>query len=250
MGKCIICNRYAKNEHFFCKECYRKVSEMYDDMCDDYDNEYQIKNEYFSIKRLCINNNLSKSKLNYNLKKIYNLADIYFYIFDSNYLIDRIEDDINDIINQQLENDLEDINDNYNELENYHEKSNNNSFDDNDYRKQWPNNIQCEDGHYVRSKAEKIIDDWLYHHDIVHAYEKSVYMKTNPSDVVLSDFYIPKIDVYIEYWGLKNNQDYENRKRYKIYLYEQNNYKRIDLDETHINRIDDVLPRFLGKYYK
>src|ERR1039457_5867241 len=34
-----------------------------------------------------------------------------------------------------------------------------------------PPTYRTEDGHRVRSKAEVIIDDWLYSHNIVHAYE-------------------------------------------------------------------------------
>ena len=42
---------------------------------------------------------------------------------------------------------------------------------DNDYRKKWPAAYRCEDGHYVRSKNEQLVDNWLYHHNICHAYE-------------------------------------------------------------------------------
>ena len=42
------------------------------------------------------------------------------------------------------------------------------------------------DGHYVRSKAEVMIDNWLYIAEIVHAYERNLPIEEN----VYCDFYI------------------------------------------------------------
>ena len=42
------------------------------------------------------------------------------------------------------------------------------------------------DGHYVRSKAEVMIDNWLYIAEIVHAYERKLPIEEN----VYCDFYI------------------------------------------------------------
>jgi len=36
---------------------------------------------------------------------------------------------------------------------------------------------RTEDGHWVRSKAELIIDNWLYRGRIVHAYERRFFKK-------------------------------------------------------------------------
>ena len=43
------------------------------------------------------------------------------------------------------------------------------------------------DGHFVRSKAEQLIDNWLYMAEIVHAYERKLPIEED----VYSDFYIP-----------------------------------------------------------
>ena len=53
------------------------------------------------------------------------------------------------------------------------------------------------DGHFVRSKAEMLIDNWLYMAEIVHAYERKLPIE----EEVYSDFYIPTGKVYIEFWG-------------------------------------------------
>lgn len=245
MGKCIICDKYTKNDYLFCKDCYQEAMAIFSEIFDEYNDEYELKNDYFDIRRKCQTYTLSDKKFDNYVMTMYALAELYQSKFDSDYLINRVKDDIVEIKEEY-------------EIKEYKNYINNNkqnkckkdTFNDRDFREQWPRNIQCEDGHYVRSKGEKIIDDWLYHHNIVHAYEKSVYMPSNPNDIVLSDFYIPKGDVYIEFWGITDNPTYEARKEYKINLYNKNNYKRIDLEDTHINRIDDIMPRELGKYIK
>jgi len=69
------------------------------------------------------------------------------------------------------------------------------------------------DGHYVRSKAEMLIDNWLYQYGLVHAYER----KLPIDEDVYCDFYIPSGNgrpqaVYIEFWGLENDPKYRKKK--------------------------------------
>lgn len=250
MGQCRICGNYTRSNYLFCKECYQDVLQIYDDFS-YYGSEYEIRNEYFDIRKKCQTYNLSEKKFDNYIMTMYALAELCRDEYESDYLIDRVEDDIDTLIDEFCDENDDETDEDEEEASYTNDKqsqNNNSDFNDKDYRNQWPREIQCEDGHYVRSKGEKIIDDWLYHHNIVHAYEKSVYMKSNPKDVVLSDFYIPKGDVYIEFWGMTDKPDYEARKKYKISLYDKNNYKRIDLEDSHINRIDDIMPRVLGKY--
>ncbi len=72
------------------------------------------------------------------------------------------------------------------------------------------------DGHWVRSKAELAIDNWLYMADIVHAYER----KLPVEEEVFCDFYIPSGKVYIEYWGYEK-EEYLSRKREKQRIYQK-----------------------------
>jgi len=122
------------------------------------------------------------------------------------------------------------------------------SFDDEDFRKQFPAELHCEDGHYVRSKAEMLIDNWLYKHGIAHAYEKSVFMATDTNAVVLCDFYIPEGKVYIEFWGLNEDEKYKQRKIIKQRLYKENNLKLLELHEKDVKRLGDIMPRKLHKH--
>ena len=43
-----------------------------------------------------------------------------------------------------------------------------------DFRIKYPANLRTPDGHYVRSRAELLIDDFLYKNRIVHAYERKL----------------------------------------------------------------------------
>jgi hypothetical protein len=63
--------------------------------------------------------------------------------------------------------------------------------------------IRTDDGHWVRSRGEAMIDSWLYNHDILHAYEKRIPFI---EEKIFADFYIPNGDFYIEYWGMNSNE--------------------------------------------
>jgi hypothetical protein len=100
------------------------------------------------------------------------------------------------------------------------------------------------DGHYVRSKAEMIIDNWLYMAEIVHAYERKLPIEEN----VYCDFYVPTGKVYIEYWGYDNDPKYLARKEKKLAVYKNHGLKLIELHDTDIQNLDDILPRLFLKF--
>ena len=110
--------------------------------------------------------------------------------------------------------------------------------EENDFRKKFPANFRTEDGHIVRSKAEQIIDNWLYHKGIVHAYERRVPIE----EEVYCDFFIPiGQKVWIEFWG-SEEQKYLKRKETKKRFYEKNQKKLIELTDKDIENLDDVMP--------
>ena len=113
-----------------------------------------------------------------------------------------------------------------------------------DPRKLYKAEHRTDDGHYVRSKAEVIIDNWLYNKEIVHAYEKRVPIEEN----VLSDFYIPQGKVYIEFWGYENKPEYLKRKKIKQNIYKKYNLNLIELTDKEVQNLDDILPRVLLKF--
>jgi hypothetical protein len=100
------------------------------------------------------------------------------------------------------------------------------------------------DGHYVRSKAEMIIDNLLYQYKLVHAYER----KLPIDEEVLSDFYLPAGQVYIEYWGMEDDPKYAERKQKKKELYAKHEIPLIELNDGDIQNLDDFLPKKLLKF--
>lgn len=82
-----------------------------------------------------------------------------------------------------------------------------------DFRLRYPANYRCEDGHYVRSISETLIDNWLFSHNITHGYEKKI-----PGENMICDFYLSSKnnkEFFIEFWGLLNEPKYLIRKKAK-----------------------------------
>ncbi|HEX8746140.1 MAG TPA: HEAT repeat domain-containing protein [Pyrinomonadaceae bacterium] len=112
------------------------------------------------------------------------------------------------------------------------------------FRARFPAVHRTIDGHLVRSRAEIIIDNWLYAAGVVHAYERMVPVKEN----LYCDFYVPAGDVYIEYWGLEADPLYAERMRSKKEIYQRYGLRLIELRDSHISQLDDYLPKFLLKF--
>lgn len=131
-------------------------------------------------------------------------------------------------------------------LENSDSKDNNKEYSD--YRKKWPADIRTTDGHYVRSRGECIIDNQLYNYGLTHAYERQLPIK----EKVISDFYIPSNNggksVYIEFWGIEEDEGYEKRKKEKQKIYKENKLNLIEINEEFLNNLDDYLPKKLLEF--
>lgn len=112
-----------------------------------------------------------------------------------------------------------------------------------DFRTKFKAEYRTVSGHYVRSRAEVIIADWLYREFICFAYEKRVPIVED----MYCDFYLPKEKIYIEFWGYEEDSKYINRKNKKLELYKKYNLKLIQIDNNTINNIDDILPREIIK---
>jgi len=113
-----------------------------------------------------------------------------------------------------------------------------------DFREKFKAEYRTSDGHYVRSRAELVIANWLFVEGIAYAYEKRVPIEED----IYCDFYIPKGKVYIEFWGLEDDEAYLKRKEKKIELYKKYNLNLIEIDNNTINKIDGYLPKELLKF--
>ncbi|MDQ1340722.1 MAG: Glycerol kinase [Campylobacterota bacterium] len=115
---------------------------------------------------------------------------------------------------------------------------------DSSFREKFVAKHRATDGHMVRSKAEMLIDNWLYMAEIVHAYERKLPIE----EEVYCDFYIPTGKVYIEFWGLENDPQYVKRKEIKKEIYKKYDFKLIELTDDDVFNLDDVLPKMLLKF--
>ena len=100
------------------------------------------------------------------------------------------------------------------------------------------------DGHWVRSRAEMLVDNWLYMAGVAHAYEKRLPIE----EELYSDFYIPAGKVYLEFWGMENDAKYQARKEIKKDIYSRYGFNLIELNDEHIRNLDDYLPKLLLKF--
>ena len=123
------------------------------------------------------------------------------------------------------------------------------SINKDNFREKFEAKHRTIDGHYVRSKAEMLIDNWLYQYGLIHAYERKLPIESD----VYCDFYIPSGNgrpqaVYIEFWGLENDAKYLERKKKKIAIYKEEGLSLIELTDEDIQNIDDILPKKLLQY--
>lgn len=112
-----------------------------------------------------------------------------------------------------------------------------------EFREKYKAEYRTADGHYVRSKSEVIIDNYLYFSEIVHAYERKLPIEED----VYCDFYIHTEKVYIEYWGL-DEEKYLGRKAAKLEIYKKHGLKLIQLVEKDVANLEDVFPGKLREF--
>lgn len=113
-----------------------------------------------------------------------------------------------------------------------------------DGRKRYPAKYRAADGHYVRSRAELSIDNWLYMQGIVHAYERKLPLEED----AYCDFYLPSSKVFVEYWGMEKEPAYAARMADKQALYAKYGLNLVELGDAELENLDDNLPRLLIKY--
>ncbi len=109
------------------------------------------------------------------------------------------------------------------------------------FRDKYQPKLRTADGHFVRSRAEMLIDNWLYTAEIVHAYERRLPIE----EEVYCDFYLPAGKVYIEFWGMESDAKYRERKEKKKDIYNSYGFILIELHDKDISNLDDIMPRLL-----
>lgn len=118
----------------------------------------------------------------------------------------------------------------------------------------YPTTHRCTDGHWVRSKAEREIDDYLFSHNIPHIYEKPVYYDKNKEDIIHPDFCLPNYlgqgkDVYIEHWG-SDDPEYKKQQIFKLIIYKKMKFTVVCIYEgVDTQDIQATLNRKLNKAF-
>lgn len=117
-----------------------------------------------------------------------------------------------------------------------------------DYRRVYPMTFRCKDGHYVRSKSEKFIDNYFFENQIIHVYEQRVVNPKN-EETYYPDFFLPydgKLTgptkgIYIEFFGLEDNEKYMATEKKKLAFYEASGFDVIVVRERNISNVDEYL---------
>ena len=247
-GKCIICNNNAPNglvckDHWSGVKSYMKNHKFSDDT--------RIRKRYSNVKRKLVDETNADTKILLLIELIalaYIEDNQYIYSQDRDNLIDMIEEDIYDAIKSNTKQPAKIIN---RVSKSYDEKviiGKDVEEESGDTRKRWEAGFRCKDGHYVRSKGEMLIDNFLYDKNLLHAYEKKPFL-TEENEVDkkrTSDFYLPKGKIYIEFWGLET-KSYKESRELKTVLYEKNKLKLIELEDSDIKNLEDILTLKLAK---
>lgn len=98
--------------------------------------------------------------------------------------------------------------------------------------------IEARDGTVVQSEGERRIADWLTAHGIAYRYDAK--FRIIAEFQIRPDFYLPELDVYIEYWGLDTPQ-YKMSMYKKQMLYQQEGKRLISVHPPDLPGLDGLL---------
>lgn len=227
---CVICGNSSKGKPL-CLDCYKESIERKDEF-DKNQKPFELKDYYFNLR----SNIYRITNFDYvknNSKKMFALAYLIKDVYSDSSLIDRVVDDVKDII--QKKTPQKEI-----KVTKYSEQSDS----------QKSSIIRTIDGHIVKSIGEQIIDDILYNNQICHCYEKDVYELGSDQRTVKADWFIPiagNKGIYIEYWGM-DTDDYVKNKEEKKKLYKDHGVTLIQIEKDDTKDVSGLTSRVLREY--
>ena len=98
--------------------------------------------------------------------------------------------------------------------------------------------VEARDGTMVQSEGERRISDWLTAHGLAYRYDAK--FRVIAEFQIRPDFYLPELDVYIEYWGLDTPQ-YKMSMYKKQMLYQQEGKRLISVYPKDLPALDGLL---------
>ncbi len=105
--------------------------------------------------------------------------------------------------------------------------------------------ITAKAGTLVQSDGERKIADWLSANNIAYRYDER-YRILN-GHAIRPDFYLPELDIYIEYWGL-DTADYKIGMLKKQQLYQQEGKRLISISPRDKPNLDRILRNKLSLF--
>ena len=98
--------------------------------------------------------------------------------------------------------------------------------------------IEARDGTVVQSEGERRIADWLTAHGLAYRYDAKY--RIIGEFQIRPDFYLPELDLYIEYWGLDTPR-YKMSMYKKQTLYQQEGKRLISIHPRDVPALDGLL---------
>jgi hypothetical protein len=98
--------------------------------------------------------------------------------------------------------------------------------------------ITARAGTLVQSDGERLIADWFAAHNIAFRYDER--FRILSGHAVRPDFYLPELDVYVEYWGM-DTADYKIGMLKKQQLYQHEGKRLISIFPADKPRLDSVI---------
>ena len=98
--------------------------------------------------------------------------------------------------------------------------------------------VEARDGTIVQSEGERRIAEWLTAHGLAHRYDAK--FRIIAEFQIRPDFYLPELDVYIEYWGLDTPQ-YKMSMYKKQMLYQQEGKRLVSVYPRDLPGLDGLL---------
>lgn len=108
--------------------------------------------------------------------------------------------------------------------------------------------IQAANGTVVQSDGERIIAEELTRLGIEFRYDNR--FRIIKGYAIRPDFYLPEFDLYVEYWGMEDNMDYQIGMLEKKKLYQQAEKKLVSLFAREKPRLKETLREKLGQHVR
>jgi len=106
--------------------------------------------------------------------------------------------------------------------------------------------IQAANGTVVQSEGECLVAEELAALGIAFRYDNR--FRIVKGYAIRPDFYLPELDLYIEYWGMEGNLDYQIGMLEKQKLYQQAGKRLLSLHAADRPRLREVLRAKLAQY--